>query len=74
MDYKNKEEKKDEFSIEIHEILDYEGVQKLNPFLTEQKKILSRRNTGLSPKQQKQVTKAIKTSRIIGLNDFVVTG
>jgi len=61
------------FSISPHEILSYEGVEKLNPFLTEQKKILSRRNTGLSPKQQKQVTKAIKTSRIIGLNSFIVT-
>jgi len=62
-----------EFSIKPHEVMSYEAVEKLNPFLSEQKKILSRRNTGLSPKQQKEVTKAIKTSRILTLNEFIVT-
>ena len=69
---KNNPENAD-FSVSTHEILSYEGVEKLDPFLTEQKKILSRRNTGLSPKQQKELTKAVKTARIVGLSSFVIT-
>jgi ribosomal protein S18 len=68
---KDRSEKVDlNFSIQPHEVMSYEGIEKLNPFLTEQKKILSRRSTNLSPKKQKEITKAIKTSRIIGLNSF----
>jgi len=44
----------------------------LSSFISDQGKILPRRVTGLSSKQQKKVTKLIKTSRIAALLPFVV--
>ncbi|RME28387.1 MAG: 30S ribosomal protein S18, partial [Deltaproteobacteria bacterium] len=41
------------------EIVDYKDVRKLSRFLTERGKILPRRATGLSAKQQRQVSTAI---------------
>ena len=44
----------------------------LSNFLSDQGKILPRRITGLSSKQQKKVTKLIKTARIAALLPFVI--
>ena len=43
--------------------IDYKDIDLLKLFITEQGKILPRRVTGLSSKQQKKVTKLIKTAR-----------
>ncbi len=53
------------------EILDYKDVRKLQRFLTEGGKILPRRATGLTAKQQRQVANAIKRSRQIALLPYV---
>jgi len=41
--------------------------------MTEQGKILSRRSTGISAKEQRKISKAIKHARLLGLLQFVHT-
>ena len=54
------------------DLLTYKDVKILTNYLSEQGKILPRRITGLSSKQQKKVTKLIKTARIAALLPFVI--
>ena len=54
------------------DLLTYKDIKTLTNFLSEQGKILPRRVTGLSSKQQKKVTKLIKTARIAALLPFVI--
>ena len=51
--------------------IDYKDVRKLQRFLTEGGKILPRRATGLTAKQQRQVARAIKRARHIALLPYV---
>jgi small subunit ribosomal protein S18 len=53
------------------EVIDYKDVRKLQRFLTERGKILPRRATGLTAKQQRQVANAIKRARQIALLPYV---
>lgn len=57
--------------IKTGETIDYKDVELLSTFLTEQGKILPKRVTGLTTKQQSRVTKAIKRARILSLLPFV---
>ena len=52
--------------------LTYKDTKILTNFLSDQGKILPRRITGLSSKEQKKVAKLIKTARIAALLPFVV--
>ena len=52
--------------------IDYKDPDFLLKFINEQGKILPRRITGLSSKQQKKVTKLIKIARIAALLPFVI--
>ena len=52
--------------------LTYKDVKILSGFLSNQGKILPRRINGLSSKEQKKVTKLIKTARIAALLPFVI--
>ena len=61
----------DRLSSEMSKI-NYKDVKTLGTFLSDQGKILPRRVTGLSSKQQKKITKLIKTARIAALLPFVV--
>ena len=54
------------------DLLTYKDIKILTNYLSEQGKILPRRVTGLSSKQQKKVTKLIKTARIAALIPFVI--
>ena len=54
------------------EVLTYKDTKILTNFLSNQGKILPRRVTGLTSKQQKKVTKLIKTARIAALLPFVI--
>ena len=54
------------------DLLTYKDVKILTNYLSEQGKILPRRVTGLSSKQQKKITKLIKTARIAALLPFVI--
>lgn len=51
--------------------VDYKDVRKLQRFLTERGKILPRRATGLSAKQQRQIANAIKMARQVALLPYV---
>ena len=55
------------------EVVDYKDVRRLQRFLTERGKILPRRATGLTAKQQRQVARAIKRARQIALLPYVKT-
>jgi len=57
--------------LKSNELLDYKDVELLGKFLTEQGKILPRRVTGLTTKQQTKITKAVKRARILALLPFV---
>jgi small subunit ribosomal protein S18 len=53
-------------------LLTYKDKDILSNFLSDQGKILPRRVTNLSSKQQKRITKLIKTARIAALLPFVI--
>ena len=57
--------------ISINQKIDYKDIDLLSLFLTEQGKILPRRVTGLTTKQQTRLTKAVKRARILALLPFV---
>jgi len=52
--------------------LTYKDTRVLTNFISDQGKILPRRVTGLTSKEQKKVTKLIKTARIAALLPFVI--
>nr|NP_043203.1 ribosomal protein S18 [Cyanophora paradoxa]P15760.1 RecName: Full=Small ribosomal subunit protein bS18c; AltName: Full=Cyanelle 30S ribosomal protein S18 [Cyanophora paradoxa]AAA81234.1 ribosomal protein S18 [Cyanophora paradoxa]CAA35533.1 S18 ribosomal protein [Cyanophora paradoxa] len=54
-----------------NQVIDYQDVELLRTFITDQGKILPRRVTGLTAKQQRAVTKAIKQARVLALLPFV---
>ena len=54
------------------DLITYKDTKILTSFLSEQGKILPRRLTGLSSKEQKKIAKLIKTARIAALLPFVV--
>jgi small subunit ribosomal protein S18 len=51
--------------------IDYKDTYLLNKYLTEQGKILSARLTGLSARDQRKVSRAIKQARLLGFLSFV---
>jgi small subunit ribosomal protein S18 len=51
--------------------INYKDVDLLRKFVTERGKILPRRITGLTAKQQRDLTKAIKQARILALLPFI---
>jgi small subunit ribosomal protein S18 len=57
--------------IKPEEPIDYKDVDLLRKFITERGKILPRRITGLTAKQQRDLTVAIKRARLIALLPFV---
>nr|NP_050867.1 ribosomal protein S18 [Nephroselmis olivacea]Q9TKX8.1 RecName: Full=Small ribosomal subunit protein bS18c; AltName: Full=30S ribosomal protein S18, chloroplastic [Nephroselmis olivacea]AAD54838.1 ribosomal protein S18 [Nephroselmis olivacea] len=56
---------------QIDDRIDYKNVDLLRQFLTEEGKILPRRVTGLTAKQQRGMTRAIKQARIMALLEFI---
>lgn len=57
--------------LQINKTLDYTDIDILTQYITEQGKILPKRITGLSTKQQKKITKNIKRARILSLMPFI---
>ena len=51
--------------------IDYKDTDLLRKFITERGKILPRRLTGLTAKQQRDLTNAVKRARIVALLPFV---
>ncbi len=57
--------------LEPGEIIDYNKITVLRRFVSEQGKILSRRVSRLTSKQQRAMTKAIKQARVLALLPFL---
>ncbi len=55
----------------VQQTLDYKNIFLLQQFITVEGKILPRRISRLTAKQQRNMAKAIKNARIIGLLPFV---
>jgi len=53
------------------EYIDYKNTDLLKRFISERGKILPRRVSGVSAKNQRRLTQAFKRSRIMGLLPFV---
>ena len=51
--------------------IDYKDIELLSNFITERGKILPRRITGLTAKQQRKLTTAVKRARAIALLPFI---
>jgi small subunit ribosomal protein S18 len=65
-----RKKKLDPFMQDPNKSIDYKDVATLSRFLSERGKILSRRLTGLSAYNQRQVAKAIKRAQNMGLLPF----
>ena len=52
-------------------VFDYTQVELLRKFMTPRGKIVSRSRNGLTARQQRQLTRAIKRARILALLPFV---
>lgn len=57
--------------IALRGTIDYKNVILLRRFITAEGKILPRRISRLSAKQQRYITKAIKNARMMGLLPFI---
>ncbi|MFM7192390.1 MAG: 30S ribosomal protein S18 [Microcystaceae cyanobacterium] len=53
------------------QVIDYKDTDLLRKFITERGKILPRRITGLTAKQQRDLTTAVKRARLMALLPFV---
>jgi len=62
---------KSEINLDIA-VINYKDTKVLSQFISDQGKILPRRITGLTSKEQKRITKLIKRARIAALLPFVV--
>ncbi|RCL53450.1 MAG: 30S ribosomal protein S18 [Synechococcus sp. MED-G71] len=51
--------------------IDYKDIDLLKKFITERGKLLPRRMTGLTAKQQRDLTTSVKRARIMALLPFV---
>jgi small subunit ribosomal protein S18 len=54
-------------------VIDYKNPQLLRAFLTDRGKIVPARISGVSARQQRQITKAIKRARMLALVPFTVS-
>lgn len=51
--------------------IDYKDIELLRKFITERGKLLPRRITGLTSKQQRDLTEAVKRARLVALLPFI---
>jgi len=62
----------DYFSSNNIKYIDYKDIEILKKFLNFNARILSRKKTGLTAKHQRELTRAIKRARFLGLLPFVL--
>ncbi len=55
----------------VQRTIDYKNIVLLRKFITVEGKILPRRISGLTAKQQRNIAKAIKNARMVGLLPFI---
>lgn len=63
--------KQDYFSANNIKYIDYKDVEILKRFLNPNGKILNHKRTGVTAKNQRKLTKAVKYARFLGLLPFV---
>ena len=63
--------KQDYFSANNIKHIDYKNVEVLKRFIDSSGKIMSRKRSGLTAKNQRRLSRAIKNARFIGLLPFV---
>ncbi|BAQ60265.1 SSU ribosomal protein S18p [Geminocystis sp. NIES-3708] len=51
--------------------IDYKDIELLHKFVTERGKMLPRRITGLTARQQRDLTRAVKQARLVALLPFL---
>ena len=61
-----------ELNLDDLETINYKDTKILSNFISDQGKIMPRRITGLTSKQQKRIAKLIKRARIASLLPFVI--
>lgn len=61
-------------SDEIFQKVDYKNPQVLRSFVTDRGKMIPRRITGASARQQRVITRAVRRARMLALLPFSVTG
>ena len=61
-------------SDEIFQKVDYKNPQVLRSFVTDRGKMIPRRITGASARQQRRITTAVRRARMLALLPFAVTG
>jgi small subunit ribosomal protein S18 len=64
--------KNDYFNSNNIQFIDYKDVETLKKFLNPNGRILSRRRTGLTAKNQRSFAEAVKRSRFMALLPFIV--
>ena len=64
--------KQDYFSANNIKYIDYKDIEILKKFLNPNGKIMNNKRTGVTAKNQRQLTSAIKHARFLGLLPFVV--
>lgn len=57
--------------IPLNQVIDYKDLELLNKFITERGKMLPRRITGLTARQQRDLTTAVKRARQVALLPFI---
>jgi small subunit ribosomal protein S18 len=65
------EKKSDYFASKNIQHIDYKEVEVLKKFLNPHGRIQSRKRTGLSAKHQRELAKAIKRARFLGLLPYI---
>ena len=63
--------KQDYFSVNNIKYIDYKDVETLKRFLNPNGKIMSHKRTGVTMKNQRQLARAVKNARFMGLLPFV---
>jgi small subunit ribosomal protein S18 len=58
--------------VQIQGVIDYKDTEFLKKFLNPHARILSRRRTGLTAKRQRELARAIKRARFMGLLPYVL--
>ncbi len=64
--------KNDYFNSNNIQFIDYKDIESLKRFLNPNGRILSRRRTGLTAKNQRSVAEAVKRARFMALLPFIV--
>lgn len=63
--------KQDYFSSNNIKHIDYKDIELLRRFLTPSARMIARRRTGVTAKNQRKLAKAIKRSRFMGLLPYI---